>query len=158
MCIDFPIETVPPRMLNPRHVAGAQASPGKQLVRVEIQSLGGAAFQASWISPSWADMGLTWSQFRCWRNDSPIKNPDRGVFVTLVGWHHVCWIWIVFKFGSFVDVAAVAMLTRTHRHTHTHTGDWVCCGGAVDRPCPRLEDSWVIASLMSKIPHAGFVA
>ena len=58
---------------------------------------------------------------RCWRNDSPIKNPDRGVFVTLVGWNHVCWIWIVSKFGSFVDVAAVAMLTRTHRHTHAHT-------------------------------------
>lgn len=35
------------KMLNPRHVAGAQASPGKQLVRVEIQSLGGAAFQVT---------------------------------------------------------------------------------------------------------------
>jgi hypothetical protein len=39
----------------------------------------------------------------------------------------------------------------------THTGDQVLCGGTVDRPCPRLEDSKVIASLMSKIPHAGFV-
>ena len=28
----------------------------------------------------------------------------------------------------------------------------------VDRPRPRLEDSGGIASLMNKIPHAGFVA
>eukprot|EP00435_Cladocopium_sp_Y103_P042764 s872_g11.t2 len=35
------------RMLNPRDVAGAQASPGKKLLRVEIQSLGGAAFQVT---------------------------------------------------------------------------------------------------------------
>jgi len=31
-------------------------------------------------------------------------------------------------------------------------------GGTVDRPCARLEDSWVIAFLMRVIPHAVFVA
>ena len=53
----------------------------------------------------------------------------------------------------------IAGFTHTHTHTHTHIlqiGGF--CGGTVDRACHRLEDSWVIASLMQKIPLAGFVA
>ena len=112
--------SIQPRMLNPRDVAGAQASPGKQLVRVEIQSLGGAAFQAAWISPTWgADMGLTWSQVWCWRNGSPIKNPDRGVCVTPAGWLHVgC-----DEYSSLVHLLTLQQwrCLREPANTDTHT-------------------------------------
>jgi hypothetical protein len=71
--------------------------------------------------------------------------PDRHIASTILG------IYLQFlTLQKSMTLETGRQVDMHQRKSDTHTLDWVCCGGTVDRPCPRLEDSWVIASLMSK--------